>query len=78
MGIIWIVVSGLISANIKALVSGEKGKFKTYAGIVVFFVILIVLSLVTPLWMIGVAALAIYLCVISSKALFHSRGTDSL
>jgi hypothetical protein len=78
MGVVWIVVSGLITANIKAVVRGEKGNFKTYAGIAVFFVILIVLSLFSPIWMIGVAALAIYLCVISSKALFHSRGTDSL
>ena len=71
---IWIVVSGLINANIKAMVrNGEKGKFKTYAGIVSFIIILIVLSLFTPLWMIGLAAIAVYLFVISSKALIMNH-----
>ncbi len=79
MGIIWIVVSGLINANIKAMVrKGAKGKFKTYAGIVVFFIILIVLSLFTPLWMIGLAALAIYLFVISSKALITNLSSEMI
>lgn len=71
---IWIVVSGLINANIKVMVrNGEKGKFKTYAGIVSFIIILIVLSLFTPLWMIGLAAIAVYLFVISSKALIMNH-----
>jgi hypothetical protein len=79
MGVIWIVVSGLINANIKAIVrKGEKGKFKTYAGIVAFFIILIVLSLFTPLWMIGLAALAIYLLVISSKALITNLSSEKI
>ncbi len=79
MGVIWIVVSGLINANIKAIVrKGEKGKFKTYAGIVAFFIILIVLSLFTPLWMIGLAALAIYLLVISSKALITNLSSENI
>ena len=51
MSVIWLVVSGLINANIKAMMTkGEKGKFKTYAGIVIFFIFLIVLSLFTLLW----------------------------
>jgi len=79
MGAIWIVVSGLINANIKAMMrKGEKGKFKTYAGIVVFFIILIVLSLFTPLWMIGLAALAIYLLVVSSKALITNLSSEMI
>ena len=74
MSVIWIVVSGLINANKKALVrKGEKSNFKTYAGIVLFFIILIVLSLFTPLWMIGLAAIAVYLFVISSKALIMNH-----
>jgi hypothetical protein len=67
---IWIVVSGLIDTNIKALVrKGGKGNFKNYVGIVLFFIILIMLSLFTPIWMTGLAALAVYLFVISFKAL---------
>ena len=73
MGAVWIVVSGLINANMRAMVrKGEKGKFKTFAGIVAFFIILIVLGSFTPLWMIGLAALAFYLFVISSKALIST------
>ena len=79
MGVIWIVVSGLINANIKAIVrKGEISKFKTYVRIVVFFIILIVLSLFTPLWMIGLAALAIYLLVISSKALITDLSSEMI
>jgi hypothetical protein len=70
---IWIVVSGLINANKKAIGrKGEQGKIKTYAGIVIFFIILMVLSLFSPLWMIGMAAFAVYLFVISSRALIKN------
>jgi hypothetical protein len=78
MGMIWIVVSGLITANIKAVVRGEKGKFKTYAGIVVFFIILLVLSLFTPIWMIGLAALALDLLVSSCKALITNISSEMI
>ena len=77
MGIIWILVSVLINANTKAMVrKGAKGKFKTYAVIVVFFILLIVLGLFTPLWMIGLAALAVYLFLISSKALITNHSSE--
>jgi hypothetical protein len=78
MGMIWIVVSGLINAHIKAMVKGEKGKFKTFAGIVVFFIILFVSSLFSPIWMIGLAALALYLLVISSKALITNVSSEMI
>ena len=36
---VWIVLSGLIHANIRAIVrKGENGKFKTSAGMVLFFI----------------------------------------
>lgn len=70
VGVIWIVVSGLINKNLKAMVAkGAKGIFKSYAGMVVLFIILMVLSLFTLLWVIGLMALAIYLFVTSSKVL---------
>ena len=79
MGVIWIVVSGLMYANKKALMrKGKKSNFKTYAGIVLFFIILIGLSLFTPLWMIGLAALAIHLFVTSSKALVTSHSSPMI
>jgi hypothetical protein len=70
MGAIWMAASLLIQTRRWAMARrGEKGEFKTCVGMAAFFVILVVLALFTPLWMAGLAAVALYLFVFSSKAL---------
>lgn len=77
ISVIWILVSGLIHANRKAVVrAGEMRNFKMYAAIAIFFIILIVLSIFTPLWMIVLAGFAVYLFVISSRALITKHSTE--
>lgn len=75
---IWVAVSGFIHVNLRAVErKNEQRNLKSFAWIIIFFIILAVSVLFTPLWMLGIAVFAIYLFVISVRTLILARSSEN-
>ena len=74
---LWILVSGVINKNIKAIATKSlNGILKSFIARVVFVTILVVAVLISPLLVIGFLLLAGYLFTTSVKALKPSVRTS--